>query len=258
MKLELRQWRRKQRLVLMLLIAALMGLAAPLTAYYSNQLVQKFGEGNVASIQLPAPTWDSLLASYFQSTEQVVLFIMAYLVADACTLGKNPARQFFYLSRAKKANTIYFPKIVAGLVCVLLSSVMGAGMALYVDWVCFSGTIRFELMLPSLMLEIMGILGSVILASTVAIYLSAPFLAAGLIEIMVLVSSLVSQLRGFAKWSPTIFLNPVKWLSQPVYWADLWRPLLIWGILVGGGLFLIAVKPLQHRQAMHSVEEGEG
>ncbi|MEE6725425.1 hypothetical protein RAO22_03975 [Pediococcus acidilactici] len=31
-------------------------------------------------------------------------------------------------------------------------------------------------------------------------------------------------------------------------------PLLIWGILVGGGLFLIAVKPLQHRQA----EEGEG
>lgn len=65
MKLELRQWRRKQRLVLMLLIAALMGLVAPLTAYYSNQLVQKFGEGNVASIQLPAPTWNSLLASYF-------------------------------------------------------------------------------------------------------------------------------------------------------------------------------------------------
>lgn len=254
MKLELRQWRRKQRLVLMLLIAALMGLVAPLTAYYSNQLVQKFGEGNVASIQLPAPTWDSLLASYFQSTEQVVLFIMAYLVADACTLGKNPARQFFYLSRAKKASTIYFPKIAAGLLCALLSSVMGAGMALY----GFSGTIHFELVLPSLMLEIMGILGSVILASTVAIYLSVPFLAAGLIEIMVLVSSLVSQLRGFAKWLPTIFLNPVKWLSQPVYWADLWRSLLIWGILVGGGLFLIAVKPLQHRQAMHLVKEGEG
>lgn len=95
MKLELRQWIRKQRMFLILLIAALMGIVTPLSAYYSDQLVEKFGGGSAASIQLPSPTWDSLMTSYFQSTEQVVLFIMAYLVADACTLGKIPHNNFF-------------------------------------------------------------------------------------------------------------------------------------------------------------------
>ena len=74
MKLELRQWIRKQRMFLILLIAALMGIVAPLSAYYSDQLIEKFGGGSAASIQLPSPTWDSLMTSYFQSTEQVSTF----------------------------------------------------------------------------------------------------------------------------------------------------------------------------------------
>lgn len=254
MKLELRQWIRKQRMFLILLIAALMGIVAPLSAYYSDQLIEKFGGGSAASIQLPSPTWDSLMTSYFQSTEQVVLFIMAYLVADACTLGKNPAQQLFYLTRANKAGPIYFPKMAAGLICVVLGTVMGAGWAVYVDWAFFSSTIRFDLVWPSLLLQALGIVTSVILASTIAIYSGAPFLAAGVIEIGVLISSLFSQLEGFMKWSPTNLLNPTNWLIHPVSWTDLWRPLVLIGILIVGCLILIMVKPLRNQHAVRRVE----
>jgi ABC-2 type transport system permease protein len=232
MILEIRKWYRSKRVFLLISICSLMGVTAPLFTYYSKDILKSMGGYDASNILLPDPTWISATASYFKNVEQIIVFVVIFVVAEACLLGKNESLKLFYKTNAKTPSKIYTPKLIAGLLFSFLGLLVGDLINVYMVWALFDNKVQFGHLAGALCVQMVVFLVLITLGATLGIYTSSPFLSAVLIEGFLMVTGLLGGVEVFKNWSPTVLLSPVQFLSKAVNLNHIWQPTLVGFIIL--------------------------
>lgn len=242
-RLEFLFWLRSKRFLIMLAIFIFSGFTSPLFSYYSNEIINGFGNVN-NKIMISSPEWEDLIKSYFKNTSQLVLFISAYIVADRCRLGKDKALQLFYTTRAKNAWRILLPKVIVSLIITCVSSVVGALTTLYVTWVIFDDFV-YSLATKALLIQICGILIFITWAALISYWINSPFITSIFIEGLIMSAIFFNFNDEFQAWSPTGLLSPIKIFQNETVtyenWIQIVSSVIVCFILLGLTFF----KPLR-------------
>lgn len=240
-RLEFLFWLRSKRFLIMLAIFVFSGFTSPLFSYYSNEIINGFGNNN---IMLPSPGWIDLIKSYFKNTSQLVIFISAYIVADRCRLGKDKALQLYYTTRAKNSWRILLPKIIVSLIVTCISSVVGALTTLYVTWVIFDDFV-YSSAIKALLIQLCGILVFITWTALISYWNNSPFFTVIFIEGLIMSAIFFNFNDEFQTWSPTGLLSPVKILQNETVnyenWIQIISSVIVCLILLGVTFF----KPLR-------------
>lgn len=215
MRLEVLRWYRSKSFVVAFIICAMSGIIAPLSAYFADEILKQFG-GDSAKIIMSAPTWPVVLLAYFKNVEQLVLFILVFLVASKCYLGKNKSLALFYTTRAQSAGQIFMPRVMMGVAVTAVSMAIGGACAFYMVYVLFDGKIDVGNALALLALNMVVIVALVIVGAVIGIWWSSPFLSAITIEVLVLVAGILNGTNGFKSWSPTLLLMPRNLVNHAI------------------------------------------
>lgn len=245
MTLEIFKWIRSKRIFIILFICSLSGIISPLIAYYSDSLIKNLSGNSSAKIILPDPTWESVMESYFKNIGQLILFIVVFLVAQACIIGKNESLQLFYKTRSNKASMIYTPKVVISIIIATLGIIFGDLCATYMDWALFGNKLKYSNLFSAFGLHLLVFLMFVLLGATIAIWMSSPFLAAGIVEIIVLTSGALVGTKFYDRWLPSALLSPTKYLNEIIRFESIWRIILfVLGVMIIC-VFAIQMKPIR-------------
>lgn len=227
MILEIRTWYRSKRIFLLIFICSLMGISAPLFTYYSKDILKNMGGYDASNILLTPPTWISATASYFKNVEQVVVFIVIFIVVETCLLGKNESLKLFYKTNAKTPSKIYTPKLSAGLLFSFLGLLIGDLLNTYMLWALFDNKVHFGHLAIALTIQMIVFLILIVLGATIGIYTSSAFLSAVVVEGFLIITGLLSNVALFKNWSPMLLLSPIQFLSTNVEVDQIWRPLIV-------------------------------
>ncbi len=120
---ELREQARSYRLLVILLLFVFLGLASPLLAKLTPEILKMVGTGQGVVIEIPEPTALDAVAQYVKNLSQIALFVLIFLTMGSVAAEKErgtaafvlvkPVSRLAFLS-AKLA--VYWASVTAALV----------------------------------------------------------------------------------------------------------------------------------------------
>ena len=242
-KLEFLKWKRSGQLWLLWGLFAFFALTSMVTTYYLKDIMTSLNADGI-QLTLPAPTWQSLFAAYLKNAAQLLLLVTTYLVALNCTLGANESLQLFYKTTAKSPRRVFLPKIVVSLGVLVSALCVGGLCALYVTWAFFD-EVELNKIGATLLLQALGYLVFILFGSVLAVWTGRPFIAAVVVEVIVLTATLFSTVKTFATWAPTSLLQAEVTLKQGFVWDDSGKAILLSLLLCVIFLGLLLNRPLK-------------
>jgi ABC-2 type transport system permease protein len=118
---ELREQTRSYHLLVVGLLFVFFGLASPLLARFTPEIVKMAGVGQNIVIELPEPTAADAVAQYVKNLSQIALFVLIFLTMGAVVVEKERGTAVFVL--VKPASRLGF---LAAKLTVSWATVMGA------------------------------------------------------------------------------------------------------------------------------------
>ncbi len=94
---ELREQARSYRLLVLGLVFVFFGLASPLFAKFTPEIVKMAGVGQDIVIELPEPTAADAVSQYVKNLSQIVLFVLIFLTMGAVVAEKERGTAAFVL-----------------------------------------------------------------------------------------------------------------------------------------------------------------
>lgn len=217
--IEWKRWLRSKNLFLLVFLFLFSGLTSPLLSYYSNDIIKSMVSDGQTSLILPFPTWQSLFISYFKNTAQLSLFVSIFLVCKMVTIRSTDALHHFYMTRTKSLLRLFVPKIFVTCSVVSLASLCGQLMCSYISWVFFD-TIKWQHVIISFILQWFAIMVIILVVTCLIQYLNSAFLVALIIEILLFVSTIASQL-SWEKYLPSQLLYQTKLIDRSISLNDI-------------------------------------
>jgi ABC-2 type transport system permease protein len=229
LKFEFLTWIRNKRFFLLILVCLVIAFSSTIFAYHLKELMQISG-GSGAKVIVPNPTAVTLIQAYMKTASQIGLFVSAYLVADACSLKKGSSKRFYYLTTARHEARIYCPRLIVGTLLSCLAMLIGALCSLYITWSYFTD-VPFDKSLEALGVQLAAFCLFTLLAGAIGVISNSAFIAALIIEGIVLVGSYLDGFSSIHKWSPASILNPTSIVSDGWKW-DTWRGNIVSALLL--------------------------
>lgn len=242
-KLEFLKWKRSGQLWLLWGLFAFFALTSMVMTYYLKDIMESMDAGNLQLVP-QKPTWQALFASYLKNAAQLLLLITTYLVALNCTLGNSEALNLFYKTNAKSPWRVFLPKISVSLGVLASALCVGGLCATYVTWAFFD-ELAIDKIIATLLLQALGYLVFVLFGSVLAIWTGRPFIAAVVVEVIVLVATLFSGVKTFATWAPTSLLQSEMALKQGFAWDESGQAVLFSLFLCAIFLGVLLIRPLK-------------
>ncbi len=202
MILELKRWHRSKRLYLLMFVFICLALTSTLSTYYANDIIKNLSS-SANLIQLPDPTWESVMGSYFKNVTQMGIFISLYMILGMSNISKTESLRLFFQTRTSNLFKIFFPKLLTSLVSLAVASLVGFLSALYLTFV-LCDKINLEHSVYAYLLNLFGVVGIIVIGFLFHITVNFPFAIAGTFEIILLISSALTSIKTL---SAALFIN---------------------------------------------------
>lgn len=214
MILELKRWHRSKRLYLLMLVFVCLALTSTLSTYYANDIIKNLSN-SANLIQLPGPTWESVLGSYFKNVTQMGIFISLYMILGMSNIAKTESLRLFFQTRTTNVLKIFFPKLLASLISLLLTSLAGFLTALYLTFALFD---KFNLAysIYAYLLNLLGVVSIITVGFLLHVIIKAPFAIAGIFEVILLISSSLTHIKSISNASLANWLLPTDILANGI------------------------------------------
>lgn len=206
LQVEVHRWVRTRRLLIAAFIAAFVGFSAPLSAFLLPDLIALSTNSGI-QIEVPKPGWVDLIDSYFRTSSQVQLLVLAFVAGTCAALGGDERLQLFYRSRTRSGLLAFGPRVIVMVPVVLLVVALGAGTALYETW-ALTPDLHWYLAVPAIATGVVGLTGFVLLAGAVSGITNSPFASTLVVVALVFTGSLVPSELNWSEWVPTRLLTP--------------------------------------------------
>ncbi|MEW5827073.1 MAG: ABC transporter permease [Candidatus Bipolaricaulota bacterium] len=121
---EFREQVRSHRLLVILLAFVFFGLASPMLAKFTPDIVKSVSAGQGIEISVPEPTAADAVAQYVKNLSQIVLFVLVFLTMGAVVSEKERGTAVFVLVKPVSRSSFLAAKL-----CTLWASV-SAGLVL--------------------------------------------------------------------------------------------------------------------------------
>ena len=207
--LEMIRWWRSRRLLVLVLILVFSGVSSPLMQMHLTDILSKLGDSSIIIGNMPSPTREDLLSSYFKNSSQMGLLVSCYLCTWGMSMGDDAGMRLYYRSRSRRACRLLLPRMAATTAVVVLAVTLGAVAALYESsvltdqaWTSGAGDIAAALCLHAGALVCFSLLAGVVAAWTGSAF-GATIGVAG----VVILAGLASSTEAY-KWTPMSLLSP--------------------------------------------------
>ncbi|MBM7635659.1 hypothetical protein [Streptococcus saliviloxodontae] len=241
MRYDFYHWIRSRKAFFLFFIISICSLVATLSTYYAKDIINTLGTTG-AKVMLQEVHWRDILSSYFKITSQICLFTAIYLTSSECQLGRVESEKLFYQTRMKRGGKVLLSKVLTSAIINLISICFGGILALYTTWAMYS-TMNFEKTLLALTIQSLSFVCFTLLGNAISCYLT-PFVSAMILEVLILFSSLIEQLRFLGHWSPFTLLTPNNILNN-LEIKDLSMKLISSFLIILISLSLIWFKPVK-------------
>lgn len=233
MILELKRWHRSKRLYLLMFVFVCLALTSTLSTYYANDIIKNLSS-SANLIQLPDPTWESVMGAYFKNVTQMGIFISLYMILGMSNISKTESLRLFFQTRTNNVFKVFLPKLVASLASLIMASLAGFLATLYLTFALFD-KFNLEYSIYAYLLNLLGVVGLIVVGFLFHIIINTPFVIAGIFEVALLISSSLTNVKSISEASlanwllPTVVLaNGIKKISFfPTLWYLLGYILLV-------------------------------
>lgn len=209
--LEWKTWLRNRRLAISAFLFLFWGILSPVMVYYMKDILARVG-GSAGAISFPDPTWQSLLASYYQNAAEIGLFVLAYFVADSFKIEKTSSLGLYYRTVAKNSRLLFVPKLIVTALVACFSSLIGGLASLYITWVFFEKADIGKILL-ALLLQTIAILVLSLLAACLSVWTRSVFLSVVLMIVLVFLGPMLQSFESIQNWLPSSLLAPTGILA---------------------------------------------
>ncbi len=246
-KYDFYHWLRSKKIFILFIITTICSLTATLGSYYAKDIIDAVGTTG-AEVIVKKMEWQDIMASYFKTSSQICLFTAIYIISTESQLGKGVSEKLFYQTRIKRGGKVLLSKVLVGFFINLISIFWSGLIAIYTVWALYSKIDLHEcfmmIITQSLVFCIITVFGN-----TLSFYTS-PFFSAVIIEIVVLFSGLLNNLKILKFWFPISLLSP-EGIFKGDSLSDYYMKFLSTIIILIISIIFILFKPVKQRR--HSI-----
>lgn len=223
LRLEIIRWWRSYRLLVVVLVLAASGVTAPLFEANMESILSSLGTSEVQVLDLPDPTRQSLLASYFKNSSQLGLLISCYVSAWAMSMGSDAGTRLYYRNRCRSTAVLFLPRAVVTASVMLLAGVVGSAFAVYETWVLAEddGSRDMSYLVLALAVQIAAFVAFSVLSGVIAVWTRSAFVSTLGIAAVVLLAGLAANTDAY-RWMPMSLLSPTDLLAGEDVAQTLW------------------------------------
>lgn len=218
LRIEWKRWLRSRTFLILCAVFIFSGLTSPLMTYYSRDILASMGGAYAQALELPEPSWQELIISYFKNASQLSLFVGLYLICQLCLLGKSDSLRLFYLTRTKSPWRLYLPKITMSLSLLSVASLLGQLTAFYTTWTLFNDLVWSDI-LKAFLWHWLGLLIFALFALCLALYSQSAFLPALVVEVFIILSGVLTGSQ-MGKWLPSNLLSLSTYFEKGVVLSE--------------------------------------
>lgn len=109
---ELREQARSYRLLILGLVFVFFGLASPLLAKFTPEILKSVGQGQGVTIVLPEPTATDAVAQFVKNVSQIALFVLVFLTMGSVVAEKERGTAAFVLVKPASRTAFLAAKLV--------------------------------------------------------------------------------------------------------------------------------------------------
>lgn len=128
-RLERLRLLRTNRLAILLGVYAFFGVVGPLSARYLREILERFGGGEMAGLELPTPTPPDGITQFVSNTSQLGILAVVVVAAAALTIDAKPEFGAFLRTRVRSVRDLLAPRIVTMTVAAAAALVLGTALA---------------------------------------------------------------------------------------------------------------------------------
>lgn len=206
------RWLRTRRVIICLFVAAFVALSSPLLAYLLPDLLAMSADSEIR-IDAPDPTWVDLLNSYFKTSSQVGLLVLAFVAGSSLALGNDDRLQLFYRSRTHSGFRVFAPRVAVTVLVLTGITLAGAALALYETWALIS-EVDLDKAIVALGVSSFGLVAFILLAAILAGLTNSPFASTLILVAVTFAGSLVPTDVEWSVFVPTRLLAPSGLLAD--------------------------------------------
>ncbi len=251
-KLETIKWIRSKKLYIVMFVFLFFGLSSPLSTYYAKDIIKVLSHGSDTKLALEDPTWQALMQSYFKNLSDTILFIVAYICSSMCRLRPNTSIEYFYKTRIKHNNYLYFPKYIACIIMVTLGLIIGFISMFFITSIFFNN-IDLSRVCIIFLIQLYGFLTLVSLSVVFSIQTKSPFLSVLLIEIIIILSGIIQSFLRWKDWFITDLINPIEIINKGVFWEYLKWSICVTSVILVLSLLIIVKYYAINRASRNSI-----
>lgn len=203
---ELREQARSHRLLILGLVFVFFGLASPLLAKFTPEIVKTMSATEGIVINLPEPTAADAVAQFVKNVSQIALFVLVFLTMGAVASEKERGTAVFILVKPASRLSFLAAKLAAWWICTTGALALSAACAYAYTVVLFAppSAAAFAAASLALLAHVLTFVTTTLLMST----LTRSHVAAGVLAFLtwILLASL-GGLGAVSEFLPGRFLS---------------------------------------------------
>lgn len=209
-RLEWYRLLRTRRLGVLVGVFVFFGFLGPLSAYYIDEIVNRFGGG--VQIESPPPTVEAAIAQYTASVSQLGLLVVLIAAAGALNVHQQSGLAFFLRTRVPDGRRLLLPRFVVPSAAAAGAFTVGA-LAAWYETAVLIGTPSMGGMLAGIVLTSIYFVFAVATVALAASVAPSTITAVALATGVLLALPVLGVVDAVADWLPSRLLGALPVLA---------------------------------------------
>jgi ABC-2 type transport system permease protein len=244
-RLEVLRMLRTHRWLALFGIYVFFGVVGPLTARYINELIERFGTGDMV-ISAPDPEPVDGVLQFIGNASQLGLLAVVLVVAAALSVDARPAIAAFLRTRVTHAGTLVLPRFVVAAATAVAALVAGTAVAWAMTAILLGALPAGSMIVGTAFGALYLVFAVALVAAVSGVVRSVPGVALGALGVLILMP-IVSLVPTVGPWLPSHLFSSVAALVDGAGVEEFVRAALV-TTACSIGLVVVAMRLYDRRE----------